>query len=172
MALPQQTHAQFSTCKIIMQKCAAPSCQELLIGHPKKEKSKLPQASCSKAAVVPMPLRGCHRARSLPRPECCTDGKAAAAFGIPQPQELLQHGEHTPPGQHTVPLRQCFHLDSVLLSQYKIDIFIFTFGKRHKVTVLVCFSPNWGALISRGEEGLASCTILQHQRCGAAGEEP
>lgn len=46
---------------------------------------------------------------------------------------------------------QCFHLDSVLLSRYKTHILIFTFSKRHEVTVLVCFSPNWGALICRGE---------------------
>ena len=67
-----------------------------------------------------------------------------------------------------VPLCQCFHLDSVLLSQCKSHVFLFTFSKGHKVTVLVCFSPSWGALISRGKEGPASCTILQHQRCGAA----
>lgn len=44
-------------------------------------------------------------------------------------------------------------LDSVLLSRCKTHIFVFTFNKRHRVTVLVCFSPNGGGLNYEGGGG-------------------
>lgn len=93
VALPKQTHAQFSPCKKIMQKWAAPSCQEQLSSHPKKEKLKIPQGELQhgKAAAVPMPPSGCH-------------GLVPTAAGVlyrqhhhvrhPSAPRLLQHGEH------------------------------------------------------------------------------
>lgn len=115
VALPKQTHAQFSPCKKIMQKWAAPSCQEQLSSHPKKEKLKIPQVSCSMARP---PRSPCHRAGvtgwSPLQPECCTD--SITTFGIPPLRGCCSTGSTSCPSGKQY-LCQCFQLGLALLSQ-------------------------------------------------------
>lgn len=85
----------------------------------------------SKAAAVPASLYRCH---SL----------------VPTMAAAL-HGWQSLPHPSAPQAAAALRLDSVLLSRCKTHIFVF--NKRHKVTVLVCFSPNGGGLIYEGGGG-------------------